>query len=143
VDYTHRDLFGFGWNRFGQLGDRLRIGEAVVEPCRLIELDALDADEESVLKVVCGCRSTCVLTTKGRVFIFGQLGLDLASLPFDDATSSSDNKEDASLIGSLRFRELRVSELVGKQDKQQHRATQVSISAIDGAISVVVVAHDV
>lgn len=65
---TH-DIYGWGWNKYGQLGDRHK-NAIVPSPVRLEELDSDDLVGESLPShVSCGSRHTAILTSDERRII--------------------------------------------------------------------------
>ena len=92
-----RDIFGFGWNKYRQLGSTFK--EIVLYPMRIIDLDQyLDDSGESILDVTCSLRNSCVLISDGRAYVLGYTGVKLSSSPLrsifvtgDSSSSLSDS----------------------------------------------------
>jgi hypothetical protein len=75
-----RDIFGFGWNKYRQLGSTSE--EIVLYPVRIKDLDRyLDDSGESILDVACSLRNSCVLVSDGRAYVLGCAGSELSSSP--------------------------------------------------------------
>jgi alpha-tubulin suppressor-like RCC1 family protein len=62
------DLYGWGWNKFGQLGSQSF--ELITRPTRLDAFDDLLDDDASsrIMDILCGSRNTIVRSSSGQVF---------------------------------------------------------------------------
>eukprot|EP01032_Pedospumella_encystans_P009620 gene9620-11313_t len=94
VTHGTNDAYGWGWNKFGNLGanpasrgndiDSVHKEEIIALPRRIEDLDGahllgdggLDGNNhyQQVTKVTCGSRHTALLTSAGKVIVIGPLG---------------------------------------------------------------------
>jgi alpha-tubulin suppressor-like RCC1 family protein len=69
------DVYGWGLNKFGQVGIDAGIGNIIEEPERLSILENLfDEACQEIVKVCCGSRFSCFLLSTHEVVVTGKLG---------------------------------------------------------------------
>lgn len=65
-----RDVYSWGWNKFGQVSDSAsELGKVIPTPQRISGLDSLLSDEDDVVQAACGHRFTLLRTVSGNLLI--------------------------------------------------------------------------
>eukprot|EP01042_Synura_sphagnicola_P028880 gene28880-37248_t len=79
-----QEAYVWGWNKFGQCGGDME--EIIAQPQRLEALDDL-LEGEGIQAVSCGSRHTAMLTSSGRVLLFGRVGRDMETGTWEGDTA--------------------------------------------------------
>jgi len=140
-----KSLFGWGWNKYGQLGidaTTIKINQKIIKPTKIrVNIDVVKNSDISFVEVSCGWKHSVLLSNTGIIYtcgsnINGQLGRKIENTNSNNNNNNStNNKKNVNNNNCHIFSKVYIENIIIEKDiKYRYRGTMITCGWTHSAV---------